>query len=193
MKFKNSIAARALALFCACFLLLTAVDLVVPGEETAVFDNVIRLHVIADGDSQEQQRVKLLVRDAIIRQFGESGYCDFCEASGDISSRLGEIEAVANGVLASQGAGYGARAVFGREHYPVRDYGDFSLPAGEYTSLRVILGSGEGQNWWCVMFPPICFGACGESFAKAGIGRKAARVFTDKKYTLRFKLLELLG
>ena len=195
MYLKNSyysLTARCIALFCACFLLLTTVDLLAPQDEKKVFQNLIRLHVLANGDSDEEQRVKLLVRDAVIEECGSlfSGMTDSESALYTVNENIATVEQTANRVLSEQGATYTAKVVFGREQYPQRDYGDMSLPAGEYYSLRVLLGEAEGQNWWCVLFPPLCFGVSTGSFSDAGIDSGSSKVFTNKKYTFRFKLLE---
>ena len=195
MYLKNSLILRCFALFAACFLLLNAVDLLVPGDEAKVFSEVIRLHVIADGDGEEQQRVKLLVRDAIIADFAREfgGSEDIAAAAEAVKRSIPAIKATADRVLSENGASYRAQVFFVTERYPTRDYGEISLPAGEYSSLKVVLGSGSGQNWWCVMFPPLCFGAVKGALAATPVGENGARVFSDKKYIIRFKLLELFG
>ena len=186
---------RCFALFAACFLLLNAVDALVPGRESGIFDGVIRLHVIADGDGKVEQRVKLLVRDRILAEFsGALSAAGDIRAAADTASKLiPRICETANRVLAENGAPYKARAYLVRERYPTRDYGGISLPSGEYCSLKIVLGEGNGQNWWCVMFPPLCFGASAKALADTAVGERSARVFTKKKYVFRFKLLELFG
>ena len=189
----ESLAIRCIALFCACVLFLTAVDLLIPRGEAKVYENLIRLHVIADGDGAEEQRIKLLVRDAIVAECGDlfEGLTDSETAIKTVNANLDRIRSVADRVLEAEEAGYKAEVVFGREDYPVREYEGFVLPSGNYYSLRVLLGRSEGQNWWCVLFPPLCFGASGSSFSDAGIDSGSSKVFTDRKYSFRFKLIEL--
>ena len=188
---------KMLALFCASFILLSAVDVFVPRGEAKIFDNVIRLHVIADNDSETAQNVKLQVRDAILNEcsflFSENG--DIIAASETVQENLGLIETIANRVLAENNADYEAKAEFGLETYPTRVYEDFKLPSGEYLSLRVKLGSAEGQNWWCVLFPPLCTKAASQKsdFSKTKINKNDSSVFTNRKYVFRFKFLELFG
>lgn len=195
MYLRKSLITRCIALFAAAFLFLDAVDVFVPGRESGIYGGVIRLHVLADGDGEEQQRVKLLVRDRILSEFSET----FCTADGfdsalcAVSGSLPQIRAAADAALAENGADYRAEVFLVRERYPTRDYGGISLPAGEYCSLKIVLGSGNGKNWWCVMFPPLCFGASGKELGNTTVGERAARVFSKKKYIFRFKLLELFG
>ncbi|MBR4799225.1 MAG: stage II sporulation protein R [Clostridia bacterium] len=192
---EKSIITRCFALFAACFLLLNAVDALVPGDEAKVFSEVIRLHVLADGDGGEQQRVKLLVRDAVLAEYSALlGEARGAEEAEEAAKRcIPGIKQTADRVLAENGVSYRAQVFLVRENYPARDYGGISLPAGEYKSLKIVLGSGSGQNWWCVMFPPLCFGAAGTGMENTRVGEKSAQVFKNKKYVFRFKLLELFG
>ncbi len=187
---------KMLALFCACVLLLTAVDILVPRSETKVFDSVIRLHILADDNSVKAQNIKLAVRDAILDECGDifSSSGDVIAANHTVEENLPRIADIANRVLSENGVDYRASVEWGKETYPTRVYEDFYLPSGEYLSLRVNLGRGEGNNWWCVLFPPLCTkAATDDSFEQSGISKKDSRVFTDKKYIFRFKLLELFG
>lgn len=186
---------KCIALFCACFLLLNAVDMLIPRSESKVFDNVIRLHILAEDNSEEAQNLKLLVRDAILNECGDlfSDSGDIVAASAKVESNLTRMENVANRVLAENGVDYQATAVWGTEEYPTRIYESVTLPAGTYRSLRLRLGKGEGNNWWCVLFPPLCTGASSaeNDFSPSGVSDRDSGVFTNKKYTFRFKLLEL--
>lgn len=187
---------KIIALFCACFMLLTIVDMLIPRSEAKIFDNVIRLHVLADDNSETAQNIKLSVRDAILNEcgdmFSQSG--DIVAASNVVEENIFRIEEIANRVLSEQGVDYRATVQWGSETYPTRTYEDFYLPSGEYRSLRVNLGSANGNNWWCVLFPPLCTKAASDSeFKSAGISEKDTSVFKSKKYIFRFKLLELFG
>ena len=177
-------------------MLLTIVDMLIPRSEAKIFDNVIRLHVLADDNSETAQNIKLSVRDAILDEcgdmFSESG--DIVTASNVVEENIPRIEAIANRVLAEQGVDYRATVQWGSESYPTRTYEDFYLPSGEYLSLRVNLGTANGNNWWCVLFPPLCTKASSDSeFKSAGISRKDTSVFKSRRYIFRFKLLELFG
>jgi stage II sporulation protein R len=124
-----------------------------------VSDKLIRFHVIANSDLDADQKVKLKVRDAILEKFGpimaQSDSRD--ESLFIISDNIGEIEKTAYEVLKREGKNYEAKAMLGKSTFPIKQYGNITLPAGEYTALKVVLGEGDGKNWWCVMFPPLCF------------------------------------
>lgn len=190
---------KAILSLCTIVLALTAALAFLPvsGEE-AVYDDVIRLHVIANSDSEEDQADKLAVRDAILSYMtGElDGVGEVGEASREIESLLCEVERVASDTLTARGKDLPVRAQFGREAYPEREYDGYSLPAGEYVSLRVIIGEGEGRNWWCVLFPALCSGtAQREDFIEAGLTSEGYRMITDNekpRYKVKFRLLEIL-
>lgn len=186
---------KLIALFCACFLLLNIVDMLIPRTEAKVYDNLIRLHILADDDSDEAQAIKLKVRDAILDECGDifSSSDDIVKATEAVDENLEQIEKIANKVLKENGFDYSATAEWGKEIYPTRVYEDFTLPSGEYLSLRVKLGEAKGQNWWCVLFPPLCTGAASKDLTDSGISKSDSKVFTSRKYVFRFKLLELFG
>ena len=185
---------KLIALFCACFILLTAVDTLIPRSEEKVFDNVIRLHILADDNSEEAQSIKLKVRDAILSECGNifSDSCDIITAEENIYENIAVIEEISNRVLTENGCNYKATAELGNEDYPTRDYGEFSLPAGNYKSLRVKLGEASGNNWWCILFPPLCTKASSD-LSSSGIAERDTEVFKRPKYKFRFKLLEFFG
>lgn len=192
MKLKTKI----FALFCACFLLLNIVDMVIPRSEANIFDNAIRLHILAEDNSEAAQSVKLRVRDAILCEYGElfDNNGNVSAASETVIQNLALIEQTANRVLSENGVDYRAVAEWGYEKYPTRVYESITLPAGTYRSLRIKLGSGEGNNWWCVLFPPLCTKAASENeLSASGVNGNDSEVFTRKKYLFRFKLLELFG
>ena len=117
-----------------------------------------RLHIIANSDSKEDQAVKLEVRDAILANTLEQAkdIQTKDEMKKYVEEHLPEMEQIAQDVLDQQGFSYGARAMVGVYDFPDKTYGDVTYPAGEYEALRIVLGEGEGQNWWCVIFPPLC-------------------------------------
>lgn len=121
--------------------------------------NLVRLHVIANSDSPEDQALKLKVRDAIIdymkSQLASSK--DINETRSIINNNLKSIEEVSNDVIKKNNSSYSVKASMGNYSFPTKTYGDIALPAGEYQALRVVIGEGEGANWWCVLFPPLCF------------------------------------
>lgn len=153
---------------------------------------VVRLHIIAQSNSESDQRLKLEVRDRLLERLEPelSALSDIGAAMAAIESRLPELES-----LAADISGQSARAELGSERYPTRDYDSFSLPAGEYLSLRVTLGEGEGENWWCVVFPPLCMSVCEEtSVAADALTDEQVKLITGDgaEYQLRFKALEYI-
>ena len=185
---------RVLCAVCASVLLLFAVDLAVPAGEAEIYDTVIRLHVLANSDGGEDQAVKLLVRDAILAECGDlfSETKTTAEALKQMENAASRMEQIANRVLEEQGVPYRAKAVFGTETYPTREYDGVVFPAGEYRSLRILLGNGGGQNWWCCLFPPLCMSASTAegSLDSVGLDTSSGKVFTQRTYRFRLKLLE---
>ena len=135
-------------------LALCAMTLVSPPVRTDVF----RLHIIANSDSSEDQRIKLEVRDALLEYERErsNGCADAADAEASLMSDGSGIFETANTALEACGAEYGARLAVGEYDFPEREYAGEIYPAGRYRALRVVLGEGQGKNWWCVMFPPLC-------------------------------------
>ncbi len=117
-------------------------------------ENILRLHIIANSDSAADQEVKLRVRDAVLAcvEAGTSAE----ETRGYILSHGAELLEIAEGTLREHGFSYGAQLMLGGYEFPDRRYGETFYPAGSYDALRIILGRGAGQNWWCVLFPPLC-------------------------------------
>jgi Stage II sporulation protein R (spore_II_R). len=198
------------AALCAGILLFTLAMSVLPvNGESAVYDSMIRLHVIANSDDSEDQRIKLLVRDTVVAHMTNAfeGTNSKDAAHNILKERLADIEAAANTVLVESHANYAASAEIGYETYPTRYYEDIELPAGKYMSLRIVLGSGAGKNWWCVLFPPLCLsGAIQEKamseedemqiFIEAGLSPEQYRIIKNEKkpaYKIKFKILELLA
>lgn len=124
----------------------------------SVQSEVLRLHIPANSDSASDQCIKLKLRDHILTVYGEQLSCesDISAAKEHIQTLLPEIEADCKRFLQENGADYSATAELTEMYFSTRTYEDVTLPAGDYTALRITLGSGEGRNWWCVMFPPLC-------------------------------------
>ena len=159
-------------------------------------ENLLRLHVVGASNSQEDQAVKLQVRDAVLGSL-EEGLRDMTdpqEAWDYVSRMLPKMEAAANRALAAAGFSETVQVSLTEEAFPTREYDTFSLPAGVYKALRVVIGEGEGKNWWCVVFPQLC-GAEGEfveTASTAGLDPELARSL-EGEYELRFWVLEKLG
>ena len=129
-----------------------------------VQSEVLRLHIPANSDSAEDQRMKLKLRDHILTEYGErlATEGDITSATAQIQALLPEIESDCCEFLRRNGADYSATAELTEMYFSTRTYENVTLPAGEYTALRITLGTGEGRNWWCVMFPPLCIPAVSE-------------------------------
>ena len=163
-----------------------------------IYDKTLRLHIPANSDSAEDQAVKLKVRDTVIAYLSEplSNCSTKDEAVQKVQDLSTNITLLANNVLKSNGFDYTARVSVVLEDYPTRDYEGISLPAGEYTSLKIELGEAKGQNWWCVLFPQVCVGTARptEALAEVGFTPNQIRVLTDHddyEYVVKFKLLEI--
>ena len=162
---------------------------------------VLRLHVIANSDSEADQALKLAVRDKVL-ETAEAFYPEHAtleEARAALSGHLDELAAAGQEAVAAAGREDPVTARIETCWFPTKEYGDFALPAGRYEALRVVVGEGRGRNWWCVAFPPLCLGAAEgtvEEAAQAGLfTRDQARLITGDGpgYILRFKGMELLG
>ncbi len=186
-----------------CAALLAAIYLPVHGEQK-IYDTVLRLHVLANSDSEEDQALKLQVRDAILRVTTENlGECATREeAAARVTELMPILEQTAQEVVREAGYAYPVRLTLDEEVYPTRNYESFCFPSGEYLSLRVLIGDAAGKNWWCVLFPPLCLQASTvskketeEQFVSVGLSRDQYAIITetqDSRYRMRFKLLETL-
>ena len=164
-------------------------------------ENVVRLHILADSDSEIDQQVKLKVRDALLEKNTEllSNKVTPENAEDYFESSKAELEKCANEVLKENGFNYKATITLGEEYYTTRVYEDLTFPAGTYTSVKVVLGSGEGKNWWCVMFPPLCVPvANGGLETDDGVNleeyldKDGKRIVSSKgKFKAEFKIVEL--
>lgn len=163
-------------------------------------EELIRLHVVANSDSREDQAVKLQVRDAVIKSLEADlkSLGDVEQAKSYLTENLAKIQAVANGTL--EKAGFSGEAVVSlcREAFDTRYYDTFTLPAGVYEALRIVIGEGEGHNWWCVVFPTFCVPATSEGFADTAAGAGFPDSLTgaltgEEEYEVRFYLLDALG
>ena len=170
--------------------------------ESEIYNDVLRLHVIAESDSTADQELKLKVRDAVLMCVSENvAQCEnFDEAYEIIDSMKDEIRSAAIRCVRENGEDCSIKVELGREKYPRREYDSAVLPAGTYNSLRVTLGEGKGKNWWCVLFPTICTGFAQKEPDKI---EYIATGFTPEEYKLitgesgevkiRFKVLEMLS
>jgi stage II sporulation protein R len=170
--------------------------------DTGLSDKLLRLHVVAASDSEEDQALKLAVRDETLSVLAEplAGVTAVSEAERIVSENIPALENHLRGFLYQQGINQPVTAELKREPFPTREYSTFALPAGPYTALRVTLGGGTGENWWCVVFPPLCAEAAmqrlpGGDSQTAGLSEGDIKFITqaDETYVVRFKLAEWFG
>lgn len=151
-------------------------------------NSIIRLHILAESDSKEDQKIKLGVRDAVLE----------ATKSTDIKSTslfLEKSVKSANEYLEKNNIPYRATAEFGTFEFPQKTYRNITLPAGEYKGIRIFLGSGKGQNWWCVMYPPLCVDSKAEKAEKSlqnSLSHSTYEIITEKPQ-IRLKIIELIN
>ena len=185
--------------FCLIFLVI---GLLPVHGETEIYSDVLRLHVLANSDSEEDQALKLAVRDAIL-EVSEPllRLCDTREeAAATVRENIPLLAQAAEDTLAAHGCSHSVRITLDEEVYPTRNYETFCFPSGQYLSLRVMIGDADGQNWWCVLFPPMCLGAASRSssedaYISVGFTEDQYRVITETDrpaYQVRFRLLEVI-
>ena len=196
---------RILTLSIVAAVCLLAIGLLPVHGEEEIYDKVVRLHVLANSDSEKDQAIKLKVRDAILEV--TVPLLENCQSKEEAVLLLEENQpfliATAQTVLQENGFEDAVSIEMGLEEYPTRTYDSLCFPAGEYISMRISLGEGEGQNWWCCLFPPLCLGAATvkdkeaeDACISVGFTPTQYKVITESDkpvYRARFKILELLG
>ena len=153
-------------------------------------DGIVRLHIVAESNNEEDQAVKLKIRDKVLEEMKAF------DTKEEIQENLHCFEKIANSVLEEEGFDYKAVALYGRFEFPTKYYDNFALPKGEYEAVRIVLGKGEGENWWCVLFPPLCMvdAATGdnEALLKETFGDNYSVVTEGAlPFKIKFKLAEL--
>ena len=184
-----------------CFLLATLVWCgTLIADRQLLRKELIRLHVVAASDSDEDQALKLRVRDAVTESLRRElqNVTDAEQAKAYLQENLPKLEAMANRVLREAGCGDLATVSLQAEEFATRIYETFTLPAGIYDALRITIGDGEGKNWWCVVFPSLCVPATSEGFEEtascAGFPDSLTGALEgDEAYEVRFFLLDALG
>ncbi|MBQ9113224.1 MAG: stage II sporulation protein R [Clostridia bacterium] len=187
---------------CVC-VIFTLVGLLPVHGEAEIYDSVLRLHVVANSDSEADQALKLEVRDAILEC--NALLCEDCDSVEDaravLEERLEEIRLCAKEKMESLGYTYDVEVRLCEEEYPTKQYGSLCFPSGEYLSLQVLIGEAAGKNWWCVLFPPLCLSAATktqtneDAFISVGLNPEQYRIITETQtptYEVRFKILEAL-
>ena len=193
--------------FSVLILVSAAVSAFLPvsGEEE-LYDKVIRLHVLANSDSEEDQELKLEVRDTVLENLNGklSDVRDRKSAESVLTSEFSAVEAAAEQKIRELGYDYQVNISLTEEYYPEKSYEELTMPSGEYMSLKVEIGAAEGKNWWCVVFPPLCLNAATknenasskneDALIEVGFTEEQYRIITqnDKpRYKIKFKILEM--
>lgn len=160
-----------------------------------VRSNVVRLHILANSDRPEDQKVKLIVRDTLLNCGNElfSGNLSVKNAEEILCSQREKLISIVDSTLKENGFNYKSDVYLTEEYFATRSYENFTLPAGEYHALKVVLGKGEGKNWWCVMFPPLCLPAASKNVSfDVVIGDDGANVVQNySKFEVKFKIIEI--
>ncbi len=173
------------------------------GSDLELYENVIRLHVIANSDDEDDQAIKLRVRDSILGLVGErlADAGTKPEAEARMRELLPELEETARATVADSGCDLPVTACLTKEDYPRKSYGTVTLPSGNYTSLRIVIGEGEGHNWWCVLFPRMCTRPAStpleqkEEFTDAGFTPSQYKIITESentRYVIKFRIIEII-
>ena len=184
----------------AIILSATLLIAVMPTEsEAEIYEDTLRLHILANSDSKSDQEIKLEIRNRILEKYSVklSSYGSIDEAENKSFELLPSIKEDVDSWLYELGYSYVSEVTLSEEWYDTREYENFTLPKGYYSSLRVILGEGEGKNWWCVMFPPMCLNIATEK-APSDDGivdytKEETKLITSGDYNVKFKILELVS
>ncbi len=155
-----------------------------------ISEKVLRLHILANSDSTEDQDLKLKVKNYFIENTADLFSGKNLEENIEIAScNIGYIEALCNSCITENGFDYKAKVSVLKEYYDTRVYDDFTLPAGIYNSIKIELGEGNGHNWWCIVFPSVCLSACTESMNDY-LTDDEMKLINDG-YTPKFKIIEI--
>lgn len=171
---------------------------------TDIADSVFRLHVIANSDSDEDQNLKYLVRDNVIKYL--SSISNNASSKNEVidvaNANLSKIQSIAVQTVRDNGYTYSVSVEVGNFSFPSKKYGDITLPPGYYDALRIKIGNAEGQNWWCVMFPPLCFVDVtsgivpdeSKEFLKENLSQEEFDLISNdsKEIKVKFKIVEVL-
>lgn len=186
---------KKLFVFVPLFLVFTVIfTLITPAVAMSedISTKVFRLHILANSDSEGDQKLKLKVRDKILsvsdKMYNNCATVD--DAVNTAKNNIDLFESTAAKVIIDNGYTYPVKAYVTKEYFDTRKYDNFTLPAGEYDSLKIEIGSAKGHNWWCVMFPSVCISGCVDDFDKL-LSNDEIKMITDGKYKYKFKVVEV--
>ena len=157
-------------------------------------DEIIRFHIRANSDKEEDQELKLKIRDEILKEMKVKfkDTVDLDESREIIVANMEEMKTITENVIQKEGEDYSVDITLGQDNFPTRKYGNLVFPAGDYETLLITLGEGSGQNWWCVMFPPLCFVDITHSVAYNLENELEAKTEEQPKLKLKSKIFDLI-
>lgn len=191
---KKTIISAVILLFATLFIAAVPTD-----AEAQIYEDTLRLHILANSNSAEDQRLKLQIRDEVLKKYGAAltSLNSLEDAVSKAGGLIEEIEVDCERWIATMGYSYGVKAEIKSEWYDTRKYEGFTLPCGIYNSLRIIIGDGEGKNWWCVMYPPLCMNIATEQAPSddtiIDYTKEELSLIKSGKYNIKFKALEALS
>ena len=183
-------------------LMLTAcmiIALVPTEKDAAIYEDTIRLHILANSDAEDDQELKYSIRDKLLLKYGELLSASYSpeDAKKSADALLPVIERDVDDWIREAGYEYDSEVSLGVEWYDTREYDGFTLPKGYYTSLQIMLGEADGKNWWCVMYPPLCLDIASEDAyaddAVMGYTKEEYTLINGQRYNVKFKLLEVFS
>lgn len=164
-----------------------------------ISDKLLRMHILANSNDEYDQNIKIKVRDYIIRDIRENNF----NSKEEVVEKVIEMEEKINEFLKENNVGYSAKAIIADTIFKTKKYSDLSIPAGKYQSLRIILGEGNGENWWCVAYPPLCFTESvtgkisddGDTKLNNILNKETYNIIKNNKaeYRIKFKTIELIN
>lgn len=166
--------------------------------QNEIADNVIRLHIIANSDDELDQNLKLKVRDAILKYMNSKDFKDYTSAYNNVSNNLADFNKIATSTLRENNCYKNVRVEFKESLFPQKKYDFLTFPSGKYMALRIIIGDGDGHNWWCVMYPTLCFSEtiCSSNDAgltlKESLSKESFSIIANKS-KFKFKIVELFN
>ena len=191
---KSRIKNLSKAVVCGFLITLTLGLCGFSGRCDVIRSSVLRLHILANSDSETDQQLKLMVRDAIQNEAGYifDGAENIDDATGIVEQERERLLTIARRVVREQGYDYAVELVVMQEYFETRTYDEVTLPAGTYTTVKIIIGEGEGKNWWCVLFPCMCLPAAQESseLSKVLDDSEVKLAQSNPQYEVRFKVVE---
>jgi stage II sporulation protein R len=191
---KNLLSSTLILLFSTLFIIMIPTD-----AEAKIYDDTLRLHILANSDTEVDQELKIEIRDLLLEKYGDELKKNSTveDAIKAVDRLIPSMENDVSEWIRARGFDYSVRITLTEEWYDTRNYESYTLPAGLYNSLRVIIGSGNGKNWWCVMYPPLCLElACENAPEDTGIinyTKEEIRLINGNAFTVKFKILELLS